>query len=184
MLRGPVLPDLRAGGGFTVVLLLSGRRDDVQPGQVILSGLQEVTAALDEEATDETITKGFQVAVAADYVLSMTLTNGFGVSMVWQTTLAEPMTLWDGQRHTVSFIADGGPKVMSAVVDGLLCDGGASHPQGWTFIPRELGEIGGASTRLDRSFAGTVHGFFRYDRALLTSEVIGIHRAEAAEESP
>ena len=67
---------------------------------------------------------------------------------------------------------------MSVVVDGLLCDGGAGHPQGWAFLPPELGEIGGASVRVAPSFGGVLHGMMLYQRALLTSAVIGLHRAE------
>jgi len=176
--RGPVLPDLRAGGGFTLVLRVRGELERVEPGQVLLSGLQEVTAALDEEATDETITKGFEVHVTSDRGLALRLTNGFGVSVIWHTTLHDARLLWDGAVHTVGFIVDGGPRVMSVVVDGQLCDGGASHPQGWAFLPPELGEIGGASMCVAPSFGGALHSVLLYERALLTSEVIGLHRAE------
>ena len=179
-IRGPVLPDLRSGGGFTLVVEVSGVRDSVKHGQVLLSGLQEVTAALDDEPTDETITKGFELAVTAEGALALTITNGFGVSTTWQTTLAHPHALWDGAPHTVGFIVDGGPKVISVVVDEKLCDGGASHPQGWAFLARELGEIGGSAVCVAPDFAGALRRVLLYERALLTSEVIAIHRQGAS----
>ena len=180
-LRGPVLPDLRAGGGFTLVVRLSGRLPAIAPGQVLLCGLQEVTAALDDEPTDETITKGFELVVTDALDLALTITNGFGVSARWHSTLAVPHALWDGAVHTVGFVVDGGPKVMSVVVDHALCDGGTRHAQGWTFMPRELGEIGGASVEVAPSFAGELHAVMLYERALLTSELVGIHRAASAD---
>ena len=101
--------------------------------------------------------------------------------MVWHSTLADPRALWDGAVHTVGFVVDGGPKVISVVVDDSLCDGGTRHAQGWAFVPRELGEIGGASVEVAPSFAGALDEVLLYERALLTSELIGIHRGASAD---
>jgi hypothetical protein len=79
-----------------------------------------------------------------------------------------------GRQHHVGVVIDGGPRVISFIVDGALCDGGAQRQFGWgRFSPnlRDANGVGswriGAGVQLVRV----------YDRALMTSEVIGNCRA-------
>lgn len=96
----------------------------------------------------------------------------------------------------VAFSVDAGSRVVSAVVNGMFCDGGPQswsiHPQsdrdrsafqGWAYLPDSLIDINGGhhassiSAVLDKSFKGTVHSLRLYPRFLLTSEMIGAWRS-------
>lgn len=165
----PVLPDLRAGGGFTVTVHLEGHR----PTDPVLGGSwSDVTAALGEEPTDVRIRKGYEVRVTDDGQLELLVDDGFGTSFRHRTTVAGHL-LWDGGRHTVAFVVDGGPKVVSVVVDERLDDGGDEAPQGWAFVPATLGEIGGA----ELTVRPAARRWLVHHRALLTSECIAMARA-------
>ena len=95
-----------------------------------------------------------------------------------------------GRPHHVVFNVDGGPKLISSVVDGQVCDGGADRPFGWSrFYPRQdknrnpvgadLGDVSGGAT-LKLPAAGLIEGLRIYDRYLRTTETIGNHRAGVA----
>lgn len=172
-LRGPVLPDLRAGGGFTATLHFRSRV--AQSSRALVVAFSTVTAALGEEPTTATITKGWSVTVTECGELELFVTDGFGTSLTHTTHAGG--SLCDGNEHVVSFIVDGGPKVVSVVVDERLDDGGDVAAQGWAFFPRDLGEVGGAELRIAPDFGGTLHRLVLHDRALLTTEAIAQCRA-------
>ncbi len=173
---GPVLPDLRAGGGVTVSVCFSGLLASMGEHRTLMSAFSEVTAALGEEPTSSTITKGWSIAVADDGELELFVTDGFGVSLRHRTGIAVESGVWDGRHHVVTFVLDGGPKVVSVVVDERLDDGGA-QPQGWAFFPKNLGEVGGSERLLVPDFGGELSRVLLYDRALLTTEAVGLSRA-------
>ena len=175
-LRTAVLPDLRSGGGFTITMCLSGQLRSALDHRVLLSAFSNVTAALGEEPTSQRITKGYQVSVADDGEIELFITDGFGAQLRHATRVAVAAGIWDGGNHTVSFIVDGGPKVVSVVVDERLDDGG-EQPQGWAFHPRELGEIGGSELLVAPDFGGDLARVLIYDRPLLTTEAIALSRS-------
>ena len=89
--------------------------------------------------------------------------------------------------HSLTIIADGGPKMVLWVVDGHLCDGGPfkyawgpgaktteGTSAGWTLFDQGLGDVGGGSTTGDAS-KDVVKGYL-YNRALYVTEAIGIWR--------
>jgi len=169
----PVLPDLRAGGGFTITVHVAGDLG-VLGNRTLVSAFSDVTAALGEEPTDARITKGYSVTVIDDGRLQLFVTDGFGVSLTHATSA--PTALWDGRDHVVSFIVDGGPKLVSVVVDERLDDGG-EEAQGWAFVSRDLGEVGGSELTVAPDRGGSVRRFLLWDRALLTTEAIAVSRA-------
>jgi len=171
--RGPVLADLRAGGGFSITVQVRGA---AAPGDVLASAFSTVTAALGEEPTAVTITKGWALTVTADREIELMVTDGFGSELRHATTTASTV-VWDGGDHVVSFAVDGGPKVVSVVVDERLDDGGSRVAQGWAFVPATLGEVGGAEVLIH---GGTVQRLIVHDRALLTTEAIAAARAMLA----
>ena len=179
-LAAPVLPDLRSGAGFTLTLRLLTPAHRARAGDVLVSAMTTVSAALDEENSGETITKGYQIRVAANLNLELFVSDGFGTDLLHQIGRHASAGLWDGAAHTVSFIVDGGPKVVSAVVDEYLDNGGEENPQGWSLHARGLGEIGGSTVTLAPRFDGLLTHFLLYDRALLTSEAIAATRSLAA----
>ncbi len=169
----PVLADLRAGGGFTMIVQIAGRPPE-RDREVLVSALSTVTAALGEEPTDRRITKGYEIAITAAGEVELFVTDGFDQRFRHVTTIGRD-GVNDGAMHVVTFVVDGGPKVVSVVVDEHLDDGGERAPQGWAFVPSGLGEIGGSRVRFRR--AGRLVRFSLYERALLISEAIGASRS-------
>ena len=167
----PVLPDLRAGGGCTITLQVRGQRPAAGP---LVTAWSTVTAALGEEPTDELITKGWSVSVTATGEIELCVSDGFGVELRHATTMAAT-SVWDGRDHVACFVLDGAAKVVSIVVDERLDDGGDLAAQGWAFIPRGLGEVGGAGLDLGAA-SPVVQRLLLHDRALLTSEAIAVTR--------
>jgi len=71
-------------------------------------------------------------------------------------------------------IVDGGPCIISFVVDGALCDGGEHRQFGWErFTPNLYDVTGGPELRI----APEVRSLRIYDRALRVSEAVGNWRA-------
>jgi hypothetical protein len=118
------------------------------------------------------------VTVADDGELELFVTDGFGIELRHSTRIAMATGVWDGGEHLVGFVLDGGPKVVTAVVDERLDDGG-SEPQGWAFFPAGLGEVGGSELVVDPDATGALREFRMYDRALLTTELVAASRIAA-----
>jgi len=105
----------------------------------------------------------------------------------------DPDMLGAGARHHLAVVVDGGPKIISFVVDGVLCDGGACRQFGWGRFNSALRHVNsadknpiiapGSSGRQDHAPAAAdaqrvavssgVRSLRIYDRALRTFEVIG-----------
>jgi len=83
-----------------------------------------------------------------------------------------------GTLHHVVFIVDGGPKTISVLVDGELCDGGHDRQYGWGRFNPHLRDANGATTGV---VAGGLDGdlpLFRiYGRPLLAAELAASRRA-------
>ena len=88
-----------------------------------------------------------------------------------------------GREHHVVITADGGPGILTWVVDGVLCDGGDQRVRGWQrFRGRgETSTLLGAATRAAsgcRTAKGaTLRGLRLYGRPLRTSESISNYRS-------
>ena len=124
---------------------------------------------------------------------------GDGVStFAWPS---DPGLLKPNKLHHVVFVVDGGSKVVTVVVDGIVCDGGRSEERhfGWGYfcmnkplridyrihqeeiasLPKlrahEIADVCGADTlKVNRHY---VQGARIYNRNLMTSEAIGNYRA-------
>lgn len=173
----PPLPDLSTGGGFTVDLRLQMKYGE--PSQVLL----------DSTATDGS---GIQIRTAWRHRLEIEISDGER-AFTWNT---DPGLITPDTPHNVTFIVDGGPKLLSVVVDGRLCDGGASDSRRYgygrfhqtTFLSRErsepkpeIGNVTGSATLLvlPKVHNGTVLEQLRiYERPIMTTEAIGNWRAD------
>jgi hypothetical protein len=83
-----------------------------------------------------------------------------------------------GILHHVVVTVDGGPKVITFVIDGVLCDGGDDRQFGWGRYNPNLRSVRGAPTlRLGPSMDGELQVVRISGRPLLTSEAIGRYRA-------
>ena len=74
--RAPVLPDLRAGGGFTLVCWVHADKLGGGGSKLLVDGTWAVSGSLDEEDADD-ITKGFTISAEDGGGVSLLVTDGF-----------------------------------------------------------------------------------------------------------
>ena len=75
-------------------------------------------------------------------------------------------------------IVDAGPKIITFVVDGVLCDGGEARPCGWGRCQGELADVSGSGKlRVSPSLGGDLKGLRIYRRYLRTSEAVANYHA-------
>ena len=72
-----MLPDLRSGAGFTIVLW-ADLSDLAMATVTLVDGLSRVSGSLDEEAAED-IEKGFKLEIVNSGTVRLTITDGFGV---------------------------------------------------------------------------------------------------------
>jgi hypothetical protein len=150
----PILPDLRGGGGFSIDLRMV--LDDLSPGQIIFD-------SRDEQGKGIVLATGEQGTIRID-LSDGTTTSGWG---------CDPELPGCGTVHHITAIVDGGPKIVTFVVDGVLCDGGTHRQYGWGRFNKELGDVNGSEKlRIAPSLNGKVKVLRIYDRYLRTSEAI------------
>ncbi len=87
--------------------------------------------------------------------------------------MIQPATL-----HHLCAIVDGGPHIISFVVDGKIADGGEYRQFGWGRLSPDLYDTNGAPTlSIAPRLSGTIERLAIYNRALRTSESAGNFRA-------
>jgi len=155
----PALADLSWGGGFSVGVWL--RLDGLDAGQVALD-------------TRDGEGRGLALTTAGGGALRLVLSDG-KTDAAWET---DPGVLSVGTWHHVVATVDGGPKILTFVVDGRLCDGGEARERGWGRLPKGLGRPSGSGTiRIAPRLDGLVGRVRVYGRYLRTSEAVGNSRA-------
>ena len=83
-----------------------------------------------------------------------------------------------GYWQHVAFVVDGGPKIITVIVDGVLNDGGPVRDYGWGRFHPEMGDVNGsAEVAIAPGYIWRVRLFRIYDRYLRTSEIVGNYRA-------
>ena len=150
----PPLPSLAKGGGFSIDFWI--RRNVSASGQIVLD-------SRDDQG------RGIEVTTGDHNTLRIDMNDGRN-SGFWSCDrdLVAP-----GDWHHVAIIVDGGPNVISMVVDGVLCDGGQTSTYGWGRIAPELGDVRGSDRlRIATSFEGELKRLRVYNRYLRTSEAI------------
>jgi hypothetical protein len=166
----PALPRLARSGGFTLDLWL--RLDAPDAGEVVLDGRTGDGAGLVLATAGE----------GGNMTLRLTLDDGRRTAS-WD---CDPGVLRRGRAQHVAVTVDGGPKVITFVVDGRLCDGGMSRQYGWGRFPGRLDDVTGAGrlTRGPAPVAGTLYTLRVYGRPLRTSEAVGNFRAGRPDSAP
>ena len=97
--------------------------------------------------------------------------------VAWDT---DPGVLQAGKTHHITVNVDSGPRIISFVVDGVLCDGGDARMYGWGRFNRYLQDVNGAGKLvLAPSLHGQLHALRIYNRYLRTSEAISNYHAGA-----
>ena len=150
-------------GGFTIDLRL--RLREFTAGQVILDARNSSG-------------KGITITMSDRATLNLTLNDG-AVKSEWDSDPGTaPGTLKVGAWQHVTVIVDGGPKIITWIVDGILNDGGAVREFGWGRFNPKMDDVNGAATvKLAPSLFGELGPVRIYDRYLRTSEAIGNYRA-------
>ena len=141
--------------GFSLDLWL--QLDSLNAGQAILDSRDEVG-------------KGLVILTTEADTIRITLNDG------------RQMSSWDSDKGAVAagklqhivITVDGGPKIITFVVNGVLCDGGEERQFGWgRFSPTLRTPTGAAMARL----APSVRALRIYNRPLRTSEAVGNYQA-------
>lgn len=159
----PSLPDLVTGGGFTIEFWI--RLSELSEGQTVLD-------------TRLASGKGFAIRTSDRFTLAFTMNDG-ARDFTWDTDPGtHEGTLKAGAWHHVAFVIDGGPKIVTTVVDGTLNDGGAVRQYGWGRFDKVFSDVNGVQeTTIAPKLFGEVRLLRIYNRHLRTSEVVSNFRA-------
>ena len=132
-----------------------------------IDSLKTSTTLLDSR---DSTGKGTYVATTTSGAARIILNDGRSESS-WNSDkgLLKPGTL-----HHVVITVDGGPKIITFVVDGILCDGGDERQFGWGRFSPNLRTPNGAATV---KIGSALQSLRIYNRALRTSEAVGNFRA-------
>lgn len=146
-------------GGFTIDLSMTF--EAVTPGQVLLDS----RTAGGQGLCLQTTPRG---------TVEIVLNDG-ATENRWD---CDPGLLQAGWRHHLVATVDGGPRIITFVIDGRLCDGGEHRQFGWGRFSSDLRHVNGAGTlRIAPALNGRIHRLRLYDRPLRTSEAVGNYRA-------
>jgi hypothetical protein len=114
--------------------------------------------------------KGWAVSTTSDKTIQLSLNDGRTQS-VWD---CDKNLLKSNSTHYVSIIVDGGPKIISFVLDGLLNDGGDTRQFGWgRFNPYLQSVTGSKELVIGKEIKGIITNVNIYNRAITVSEAIG-----------
>ena len=129
---------------------------------------------------------GFSVYITDRGTLLLPLRGPFGSKTLEDFGIAEaswdcdPGRLQTGRWHHVGIVVDGGPKIISFIIDGVFNDGGDRRQFGWARFPFDLRAVPPADKlTLASRLRGEMKDLRIFNRALRTSEVIGNWRATA-----
>ncbi|RPI18516.1 MAG: hypothetical protein EHM65_02140 [Acidobacteriales bacterium] len=115
--------------------------------------------------------KGFALVTTAANAVELIMNDGRTENR-WAS---DPGTLVASKLQHVVVIVDGGPKIVTFVINGMLNDGGDSRQSGWgRFSPDLRGVAGAAELRISPAHVHRVRIFNRY---LRNAEVIALYRA-------
>ncbi len=155
----PRLPDLVEGQGVTLDLWLT--LESLAEGQTVL------------DARDAS-GRGLALTTTAQGTLRLDLADS-GTKSHWD---CDPGLLRAGQRHHIGVVIDAGPRIITFIVDGQVCDGGTVRQYGWGRFPSELVSVNGSSAMtIAPSVRGRLESLRVYNRALRNSEVIAHYQA-------
>lgn len=161
----PPLPSL-VEGSFTLEFRV--RLRELVPGQVILD-------ARDPRG------KGIAIISSDRSTFKLILNDGTREASWDNDPGTHPGVLRVGIWQHIAFVVDGGPKIITAIVDGVLNDGGAVRDYGWGRFDQALDDVNGATTaKVADNLMGDLRQMRIYNRYLRTSEVVGNWRGEKA----
>jgi hypothetical protein len=155
--------DLRQG--FSIALWV--RPDTLTAGQILLDNRTESR-------------QGFCLQTTHRATLEIVLNDGRTENR-WE---CDPDLLAAGKTHHVVVTVDGGPNIITFIVDGRFNDGGDFRQFGWGRFSPNLRDVNGSDTlRIGPKLQGEVYSLRLYNRCLLTTEAIRNYRAGLANHS-
>jgi hypothetical protein len=162
----PRLPALTSGG-FTIDFWV--HFTELTRGQTIL------------DTRNEAAGKGIAITVSDRQTLTLTLNDGTHESSWDSDPGFHEGTMKVGHWQHVAFVVDGGPKIITVMVDGVLNDGGPVREYGWDRFHPMMDDVNGSATgRVAKDMFGEIKLLRIYDRYLRTSELAGNWRAGTA----
>ncbi len=115
--------------------------------------------------------KGFALVTVPGNAVELSINDGRTAN----TWTSDPETIHPGRLQHLVVVVDGGPKIITFIVDGILNDGGDARQFGWgRFSPNLRSVTGSPDLRIAPS---SVRSLRVYDRYLRTSEAIAAFRA-------
>jgi len=148
-----------AADGLAIELWLEF--ETLAPGQIVLDSRDEKGLGLCLQTT-------------SDEAVEIVLNDGDAENR-WA---CDPGLLEAGRLHHLVVNLDAGPRIITFVIDGQLCDGGSSRQFGWGRFTVDL--VLATSDRepgIAPGFTERIRRLRLYDRTLRTSEVAGNYRA-------
>ena len=139
--------------GFTIDMKV--KLESWQAGQMILDSRLDNSQGLEVTATEQG-------------TIEIKMNDG-RTSCNWDS---DPV-LKQNQQHHITIIVDGGPKIISFVIDGQICDGGAERQFGWGRFNPNFRSVNGSDKIL---VSDVISELKIYDRPITTSEAIGNYR--------
>jgi Concanavalin A-like lectin/glucanases superfamily/BNR/Asp-box repeat len=132
--------------------------------------LDSVSAASSILDSRDPTGKGILISVTERGTIRIDLNDGRQESS-WE---CDRGMLAPGKPQHVVMTVDGGPKIITFVVNGVLCDGGDERQFGWGRFSPNLRTPNGSETAM---LGKTVRSLRVYNRAIRTSEAVGNFRA-------
>jgi len=153
-------------GGFAADLWVEF--DSLSSGQVLLDSRTEAG-------------QGFCLQTAPRGTVEIVLNDGRTENR-WA---CDPDLLRVERAHHIVASVDAGPRIITFVIDGRLCDGGEARQFGWgRFSPNLRDANGDKVLCIGPSMHGRIHRVRLYNRCLRTSEAIGTYRAGMMRQTP
>jgi hypothetical protein len=158
----PRLPTLDEGG-FSIDFWIKLR--ELSPGQTVLDARDSAG-------------KGIAITSTDRFTLQILLNDGTNKAAWDCDPGTAPGTLKVGYWQHVAVVVDGGPKIVTWIVDGVFNDGGAIRDFGWGRFNPALSDVNASPTvRIAPAIFGQMRKLRIYNRYLRTSEVVGNFRA-------
>ncbi len=157
----PRLPSLAQDGGLAVDFWI--QLNDLSSGQVILDSRNPAG-------------QGILVKTSKQGTIRIEVSDGQHTGF-WA---CDRNLLRPGVWHHVVANVDGGPDVISFVIDGVLCDGGTECIYGWGRFSPEVDDVSGPGAgplRIAPDLEGRIDRLRIYNRYLRTSEAIANYHA-------
>jgi hypothetical protein len=151
-------------------------REDLRAGFSVDLWVRFASLASDQILIDNRTREGqgFALRTTENRAVEIVLNDGTTENR-WSS---DPGTIVSGKPRHIVAIVDGGPKIVTFVIDGKLCDGGEARPFGWgRFSPHIESANGAPELRIGARLDGEILRLRMYNRYLRTSEAAAAFRA-------